>query len=82
MIEIYTRDGCNFCEKAKELLSIEKEPYIEINLTKGEATREQVLERIGGTGAWLPVVIVDDKYIGGYENLVEHFAKEQLENGH
>lgn len=80
-IEIYTRDGCNYCELAKELLGIEGRSYIEYNLSRGDVTREQVFQRLNiahDTKISLPVVFINDNYVGGYTELTIYFANEVL----
>ena len=83
-IEMYTRDGCEFCENAKTYLTtmgLEYQEYRleyqEYNLTKGQSTREEVLRRLEvkeDQKISLPVVFIENLYIGGYDGLVSHFA--------
>lgn len=77
MIEIYTRDNCAFCAKAKEFLKLENASYFEYNISKGDVTREEIFARLNKSTedrVTLPVVFIDNEYIGGYEQLAEYFA--------
>lgn len=81
-IELYTRDSCEFCAKAKDLLKLEQVSYYEYNINRGQATREDVFDRIGlpyDAKVTLPVVLIDDEYIGGFDKLAEYFAAMLIE---
>ena len=76
-IEMYTRDGCEFCENAKTYLTTMGLEYQEYNLTKGQATREEVFHRLEikeDQKISLPVVFVNNLCLGGYDALVRYFA--------
>ena len=69
-IEMYTRDGCEFCENAKTYLTtmgLEYQEYRleyqEYNLTKGQSTREEVFRRLEvkeDQKISLPVVFIEN----------------------
>lgn len=68
---LYTRDNCVFCDGAKKLLKLAEWPVEEIKVGVG-ITREALLTKLGKTDAdkvTLPVVYINDKYIGGFEEL-------------
>lgn len=66
-VEIYTRPGCGFCDKAKQLLTTTGIPYIE-NRLDVDFTRETLVEKYS-TAKTYPVIVVDGFYIGGYKEL-------------
>lgn len=66
-VEIYTRSGCGFCEKAKLLLRTTGIPYIE-NKLDVDFTRETLTEKYSSAKTY-PVIVVDGFYIGGYTEL-------------
>jgi glutaredoxin len=66
-VEIYTRPGCGFCDKAKILLRNWNIPYIE-NKLDVDFTRQNLVEKYS-TARTYPVIVVDGFYIGGYEEL-------------
>lgn len=79
-ILIYTKEDCVYCSMAKELLNSRNIPYTEKVLGL-DFTREDLLAR-HSLAKTFPVVVVDEFYIGGYNNLaarIEHFEKEALE---
>ena len=82
-IEIYTRDDCEYCAKAKEFLRTSGISYYEYNLTRGLATRDEVYARINKPltePVKLPVVIIDDVYIGGHNDMVELLLAKEVSN--
>lgn len=66
-VEIYTRTGCGFCDKAKELLRNTGIPYLEQKLDV-DFTRNQLVEKYSSAKTY-PVIVVDGFYIGGYTEL-------------
>ena len=66
-VEIYTRPGCGFCDKAKILLRNWNIPYIE-NKLDVDFTRQNLVEKYSSARTY-PVIVVDGFYIGGYEEL-------------
>lgn len=76
--EIYTREDCVFCVKAKELLKTHDIPYIESVVGK-DVTREHVLSRLKkdfDSKVLLPVIFIDGEWIGGHEELLRMVAEE------
>jgi thioredoxin reductase (NADPH) len=72
-VELYSKDDCAFCTKAKNLLNSLAIPFTEQRLGV-HFTREILLEKFP-TAMTFPVVVVDGMYIGGYSNLVEECKK-------
>ena len=70
---IWSNIGCHFCEMAKDLLKQKGIEYEERNLAKDWKV-QQLLEAVPGARS-VPQIFLDDKYIGGYEELVEHLKK-------
>jgi len=71
-ISIFTKPGCPFCAKAKELLQTHELKYEEIVLGK-DATSVS-LQAIVGKNT-VPQVYMGGKLIGGSEELERYFAK-------
>lgn len=68
MITLITRDGCDFCEKAKKLLTDKEQPFT-VKTIGENISREEVLNKYP-TQTKLPIVIdSDDNLIGGYVEL-------------
>ena len=70
---VWSNIGCHSCEMAKDLLKQKGIEYEERNLAKDWKV-QQLLEAVPGARS-VPQIFVDDKYIGGYEELVEHLKK-------
>jgi glutaredoxin 3 len=72
-IEIYTQIFCPYCARAIALLRKKGVAYHEINAPNGSEARREALKRSGG-GSTVPQIFIDDKPIGGYDDL---YALEQ-----
>lgn len=71
LVSLFTKVGCPFCAKAKEMLKDRGIDYEEIVLGKGITTRS--LRAVAGATT-VPQVFVDGKHIGGSEALEEYLA--------
>jgi glutaredoxin len=79
-VEIYGRDNCPYCVKAKEACEAAKIPYTftKVGAGEGTVTKAHVQARIDAGGhahemKTVPQIFVDDKWIGGYDNLVASY---------
>ena len=70
---VWSNVGCTYCEQAKKLLESKGIAYEERNLAEGWAI-QQLHEAVPGART-VPQIFVDDKYVGGYTQLVEYFKK-------
>ena len=68
-VEIYSKDNCPYCNRAKQLLNTMNIPFNEQKLDR-DFTREILLERFPNAKSY-PVVVVDGFHIGGYTQLSE-----------
>ena len=66
-VTVYTTEPCGFCRVAKALLDKRGIPFEEINLAKDAHGRAELAERTGMMT--FPQVIIDEKPIGGYQEL-------------
>ena len=74
-IVIYSKNNCVFCNKAKHLIKSLRLTYEEKSLEKafgGDPTK--LMEDIGKNVRTMPQIKIDDKLIGGYNQLVEYYA--------
>ena len=84
MYKVFTKPSCPYCVKAKALLSKLDIPYEEYKLSssmsgsdgKYTVTIDQMFEMIGKQVRTMPQIMNDDKHIGGYTDLREHFINE------
>lgn len=68
-IKMYTKGYCSYCYAAKNLLAKRGIDYEEICVS-GDAIAEQQMRELTG-GRTVPQILIDDKPIGGYMELVE-----------
>ena len=69
---VWSKDYCPYCVNAKALLDSKGIVYEERNISQGKWTKEQLLEAVPGART-VPQIFVDDKLIGGYDQLKEYF---------
>jgi len=74
MIEIYSKQNCIFCERAKVLLRDRQVPFIEHKLNV-DFTKEVLMERYSNATTF-PVIVVDGFHIGGYDQLLVRLNEE------
>lgn len=68
-IEIYTREMCSYCIKAKNLLKLKDIDFVEINL---DMNPEKIAEMISrAQRKTVPQIFIDNKHIGGCDDLYE-----------
>ena len=68
-VEIYTKDYCPYCARAKSLLQRKGVDYIEYDISMGGPKRDEMLARAPG---WMtvPQIFIDNRHIGGSDELV------------
>ena len=68
MIKIYSTSWCPPCAAAKRMLNDLNQPFEEIDIEKEGMSREKLKEITGGST--VPQIIINNKSIGGFDNLV------------
>ena len=71
-IEIYTKDFCVWCDRAKSLLQSKELKFTEFDLSD-ESVRSEFYLKIGEDVRTVPQIFIDSKRIGGYQELVTWF---------
>jgi glutaredoxin len=69
-VEIYTKDFCIWCDRAKDLLNSHSIDFNEINISDDD-TRIKFYENIGNNVKTVPQIFIDGERIGGYQDLRE-----------
>ncbi len=69
-IEIYTTKYCGFCQRAKALLTQKGMAFQEIPVDTDLELRRRISEKAGGFPT-VPMVFIDDEFVGGYTELSE-----------
>ena len=68
MIKIYSANWWGSCIAAKKLLDDKGLSYKEINIEEKGISREELIKLTGGYT--VPQIIIDEKSIGGFEQLL------------
>ena len=69
MIKIYSTSWCSSCIYAKRLLVDRGLEFEEINIEEKGWSRDDLFELTGGRT--VPQIIIDEKPIGGYDDLLK-----------
>ena len=69
MVIIYSAEWCGPCVYAKKLLNEKNIQYKEIDIEKNNISRQD-LEKMTG-GSTVPQIIINDKCIGGFDQLLK-----------
>jgi glutaredoxin 3 len=77
-IEIYSGDYCPYCVRAKSLLSQRGLDFIEYNVQQDPEKRTEMMKRSNG-GRSIPQIFINDKHVGGCDELYALDRKGQLE---
>ena len=77
-VEIYYWTTCPFCARALKLLDSKGVDYKGYDITGDEAARAKMKERTGGPKS-VPQIFIDDKHIGGCDDLHELDEKGKLD---
>ena len=78
-IIVYSKNNCVYCNKAKALIKGLGLSYEEKKMEDFESV-DKMLEDIGKKVRTMPQIKIDGKLIGGYNQLVEHFADKKKVN--
>tara|TARA_Y100000589_G_C27197193_1_gene647397 strand:+ start:1525 stop:1779 length:255 start_codon:yes stop_codon:yes gene_type:complete len=78
-VEIYTWQYCPFCNRAKSLLNKKNIDYIEYKIDGDEVARDEMSKRADGRRS-LPQIFIDNKGIGGCDDLHELDRNNELES--
>jgi alkyl hydroperoxide reductase subunit F len=76
-IEIYTKQWCPYCLKAKALLRAKDVAYDEVDVTSDEARQAEMVERSGMRS--VPQIFLDGEKVGGYDDLARLNATGELD---
>ncbi len=75
-IKIYSTEYCPYCTRAKMLLKSLDLDFTEIDLGGDEELRNKMIEQTGQMT--VPIIFIDDKFIGGFDQLAALHAKGEL----
>jgi len=66
-VEIYTKNYCPYCRRAKDLLQSKNVPFVEYDVTDDPAKEEEMRRRSGRQT--VPEIFIDDTLLGGCDDL-------------
>jgi len=75
-IKIYTTSWCGPCKMAKKLLKEKGFSFSEIDIEEHNISREEMAAV--SKGPTVPQIIVNDKPIGGFVDLVQYFEQQGI----
>ena len=78
-ITMYSGPMCSFCDAAKRLLARNNLEFKEIDISKKEGLREEMIQKANGRRT-IPQIFFDDRHIGGYQELRDLEKKGDLIN--
>lgn len=70
---VWSKYDCTFCDQAKSLLDLKGYEIEERKIGDG-FTKEDLLESVP-TARSVPQIFINDKHIGGYNELVRYFEE-------
>ncbi|MCX7592427.1 MAG: glutaredoxin [Fischerella sp.] len=74
MYTVYSKDNCVFCERAKNLLKINQQEFVEIKLGRDMPIDE--FKTKYPNQRTVPLILKDGQEIGGYTDLEEYLRVE------
>lgn len=75
-VVIYTTTYCPYCRLAKSLLKNKQVPFTEVNVEGNDEKREWLVKVCGQKT--VPQIFINDKPVGGYDELKDLESKGQL----
>ncbi len=76
-IEIYSKDWCPYCSKAKSLLQSKQLEYAEVDITSDLEREQEMIERSGRRT--VPQIFIGGESVGGYDDLANFNATGELD---
>lgn len=77
-VEVYTKWGCPYCARAKQLLDGKGVAYEEFDVTMGGPKKAEMLERAPGHST-VPSIFIDGVHVGGSDELAALNAQGKLD---
>ncbi len=67
-VEIYTKDWCGYCARAKRLLAEIGVETVDIPVDMGGEKKAEMIQRAGGRTT-VPQIFIDGQHVGGCDDL-------------
>ena len=78
-IIVYSKPACVYCDKTKALLTRLGLEYTEKVVSKDLSLKE-LFKELGKQVRTIPQIVIDEKLIGGYNELIEYFINKDKIN--
>lgn len=75
-LEMYSKDYCPYCARAKRLLQSLNIEYEEFDITHDEAGQNEMVQRSGRRT--VPQIFLDDQALGGYDDIAKLHRQGEL----
>jgi glutaredoxin 3 len=69
-VEIYTRDYCGYCSRAKALLESKGVPFVEHRAGDDPEKRREMIQRSHG-GSTYPQIFINGRHVGGSDDIFD-----------
>lgn len=69
-VEIYTKDWCTYCVRAKRLLADSGADIVDYPVDRGGERKGEMIQRAGGRTT-VPQIFIDGRHIGGCDDLID-----------
>lgn len=77
-VEIYTKEFCGYCARAKRLLNQKDVAFEEYDITFGGPQRGEMIDRANGAST-VPQIFIDGVHVGGSDDLMALEASGKLD---
>ena len=77
-IELYSGGHCPYCVRAKSLLEKRDLAFVEYDVQAEPEMRDEMLRRTNGART-IPQIFINDRHVGGYDDLYALDKKGELE---
>ena len=77
---IWSKNGCPYCDMAKDLLTQSNIEFQERNINAGDWTKEQLLEAVPNART-VPQIFLHGEYVGGYDELTKYYEDHNMYGG-
>lgn len=74
---IWSKDGCPYCEQAKQLISQSGIEYEVRNISGDDWSKEQLLEAVPGAKT-VPQIFMHGEYVGDYRALLVYYEDHNM----
>ena len=78
-IEIYTKDYCPYCKRAKALLLNKGLSFNEYKIDEQPKLRPEMIQRANG-GSTVPQIFIGGRHIGGCDDMMALVETNQFDN--